>query len=416
MMKKEIKPKKSLMKWLGVIAVVFVLISCNITRVATVEPGSTVSIGVVTTIPVETTLNYAGTGKASQTWVEMINTAKSSIDMAQFYLSSKGNEPLEPVIAAILDAANRGVKVRFLVGTPVNKSMAERTGAVKKRFNGHANIAVTTFDWKQLIGGILHAKYFIVDNREVYIGSQNFDWRSLKHIHETGLRIKDRLLAAALTRIFAADWLYNNDNKDIYKKIKKQKPLVFGNENFLVASPDQYNPPGVKDAVKTLVRLLDKAQKKVTIQLLKYRVDIYKSPKKFTLIDNALRRAAKRGVQIKMVVADWNKNKPEVFSIQELTKVPNIQVKFATIPPYSKGFIPYARVIHSKVMRIDDRISWVGTSNWGYRYFYNSRNVEVVTRSPEVAKTLDRLFNELWNSSYTYPVDPEKEYTPPRVK
>ena len=403
-MKKGRKPAPRPIRWLGIIVVVFLLIS--------VSPAA---VEVVPTIPVETTLDYAGTRNAADTWVDMINGAKKTLDLAQFYLSTKENEPLEPVITAVINAANRGVKVRLLVGTPVNDSMAERTGAVTKRFDGHDNIAVTNFDWKELTGGILHAKYFIVDRREVFVGSQNFDWRSLKHIHETGLRIKSRSIARALTRIFEADWQFNNGDKEVYKKIKKQKPVTFGKENFLVAAPGDYNPPGVKDALLTLVRLIDEAQKRITIQLLKYRTDIYKSPEKFTHIDNALRRAAARGVAIKMVVSDWNKHAPEVTGLQALAKVPGIQIKFATIPAYSKGFIPYARVIHSKVMRIDEGICWVGTSNWGYRYFYNSRNVEVVSHNRQAAKILDRLFDELWNSAYTYPVDPEKEYKPPKV-
>ena len=95
--------------------------------------------------------------------------------------------------------------------------------------------------------------------------------------------------------------------------------------------------------------------------------------------------------------------------------MPGIVVKFATIPPSREGFIPYARVIHSKVMRIDKDLSWVGTSNWGHGYFYTSRNVEVITYNPSIAQTLDRLFSRLWKSPYTYPVEPGKEYEPPVI-
>ena len=183
-----------------------------------------------------------------------------------------------------------------------------------------------------------------------------------------------------------------------------------------MASPEICNPPTVKSAIKTLIHLINKAQKSITIQLLNYHVDIYRSSKKFTSIDSALRQAAKRGVQVKLLVSDWNKRKPGINGLKALVKVPNIQVKFATIPPFSQGFIPYARVIHSKVMRIDQNISWVGTSNWGYDYFYKSRNVEVVTQSIKVAGILDKLFLDLWNSTYSYPVMPYKEYTPPKIK
>ncbi len=317
---------------------------------------------------------------------------------------------------SFIKAADRGIKVRFLVGTPINKNMAENTEAVKKRFDGHPNIIVTNFNWKDLTGGILHAKYFIVDNREVYIGSQNFDWRSLKHIHETGLRIKSRTFAMALYHIFEADWQYNRGDKDAYRKLSKLKAQLFDPRNFLVGSPEANNPPGVRSAIKTLIQLIDNARKKITIQLLSYGLTIPGSSEKFTLIDDALRRAAGRGVTVNMVVADWNKREPNLNYLKALSKVTNIHVKFATIPAAGSGFIPYARVIHSKVMCIDDNISWVGTSNWEYGYFYKSRNMEVVSHIPEIAKILERLFNELWNSKYTDRVDPEKEYLPPRIE
>jgi len=374
-------------------------------------------IEVVTTIPVETTLDQQGTEKASDIWLETVTSARKTLDFAQFYLSTKKGEPLEPIIQAIIKAAGQGVQVRFLVGTPLNKEMETKTHEVLNRFKGHPNIAVTLFNWKQLTGGILHAKYFIKDGHEVYIGSQNFDWRSLKHILETGLRIKSRVFADALTRIFEVDWHFNRGHKEAYKKLKKQPPISFSKENFLVASPERFNPPGVKSAVKILVRLIDEAQKKISIQLLNYSEDIYNnSEETFPLISEALTRAGKRGVAVQMVVADWNKGKPGVNALKKLVLSPNIHIKFATIPQSKEGFIPYARVIHSKVMRIDENISWVGTSNWGYRYFYKSRNIEVVTHVPTVARVLDRLFNQLWNSLYTYPLDPKKEYTPPRIK
>ncbi|MCP5054127.1 MAG: phospholipase [bacterium] len=383
-------------------------------RVYTSEPAKAENIEVVMTIPVETELGIEGIANAADTWVKMIDGASKSLDFAHFYLSNQPNERLEPVIKAIIKAADRGVRVRFLVGTPVNKEMGVKTAEVKERFVGHKNIAVITFNWKPLKLGILHAKYFIVDGRESFVGSQNFDWRSLKHIHETGFRMKSRVMAKSLTAIFEADWQFNGGDKDAYVKLKKQTPLIPGKESFIVSSPEIYNPPGVKDALKTLVKLIDGAKQKITVQLLNYHIDIYRSTETFTDIDDALRRAAKRGVSVKLLVSDWNKGKPGVNGLKALVKVPNIEVKFATIPAYSKGFIPYARVIHSKVMRIDERVSWVGTSNWGKRYFFGSRNIEVVSYLPGAAKILDGLFDKLWNSKYTYVVDPKKEYKAPK--
>lgn len=365
---------------------------------------------VVCSVPLETSISRAGTRDAAAVWLEMINGVRRTLDFAEFYLASKKGEALEPVIGAVLAAGRRGVKVRILC----DAGMASTYPETLALFRGRPNIQVRSFDWRKLSGGILHAKYFIADGREAYLGSQNFDWRSLAHIQETGLRIRSPLFAAALGRIFAADWKYCGGDGAAYEELAQQPPLRFLPDAFLVASPEKFNPPGVAGALATLVGLLDKARSRVTVQLLSYSLE-KDGREKFTVIDQALRQAARRGVRVRMLVADWNLRPPQVSDLQNLARVPNIEVRFAAIPAYSRGFIPYARVVHSKVMRVDDDVSWVGTSNWGYDYFYRSRNVEAVLRLPAVARVLDGIFLSLWNGPYAHKLDPEKTYIPPRI-
>lgn len=376
--------------------------------------SSTESFEVVATIPVETSLSRTIAADPIDTWVKMLDGATHTVELGHFYMATKENEGLESVIEAIIRAGNRGVKVRFLVSTSVNKSMEENTEKVIERLKNHRNLDILRFNWKELNGGVLHAKYMIVDKKEVYIGSQNFDWRSLKHIHETGLHIKSNAFGEGLSQVFELDWNYNKGDKEAYKKGSQFKKIEFSKGNLLVGSPDEFNPPSVKSAIKTLVQLIDDAKNKIRIQLLNYSTDMRNSEKKFKEIDDALRRAAARGVKIDMLVSDWNKEKRDLEGVQSLARVTNIKIRFVTIPESKEGYIPYARVIHSKVMRIDDDISLVGTSNWGYGYFYGSRNVEVITHDKKIANTLDRLFDDILKSGYAYEVDPDGEYTAPR--
>jgi phosphatidylserine/phosphatidylglycerophosphate/cardiolipin synthase-like enzyme len=366
---------------------------------------------VVSSVPMETSIARAGTRDAVQVWLEMVQGARFSLDFAEFYLSGERGEALEPVIEAVLSAGRRGVRVRVLC----EKSMAGIYPETLSRFRGRPGIAVRLFDWKQLTGGVLHAKYFIVDDREVFIGSQNFDWRSLSHIHETGLRIRAPLFIQALRGIFAADWQYSGGDTTAYRKLAAAPALHFPADACLLASPAPFNPPGVSDALAALVSLLDSARSRITVQLLSYSLEIAGSQEKFTAIDRALRRAARRGVCVYMLVSNWSLRRSQVASLQDLARVPNIEIRFAIIPPAKRGFIPYARVVHSKVMRIDDDISWVGTSNWGYDYFFKSRNLEIVLRMPSVARVLDEIFASLWKGPYAQRLDPDKEYNPPKI-
>jgi len=389
----------------------FLALLCLGTAMMPAPPAPPI-VEVVSCVPLETNISRAGTRDAALVWLEMIQGARRSIDLAEFYLSGKKGQALDPLIEALLAAGRRGVRVRILS----DAAMASTYPETLKRFRTRPNILTRLFDWKKLTGGILHAKYFIVDDREVFIGSQNFDWRSLMHIQETGLRIRAPLFALALRRIFEADWQFSGGDKAAYRKLAAMPPLHFGADAVLVASPQRFNPPGVNDALAELVALIGGARRRVTVQLLSYSLERGGGRKKFTSIDQALRRAARRGVRVQVLVSDWNLRAPQVAGLRELARVPNIEVKFAVIPPFPGGFIPYARVIHSKVMRIDDELSWVGTSNWGHDYFFRSRNVEVVLRLPQVARVLDDIFLSLWNGPYVTRLEPDKKYQPPRIK
>ncbi len=365
---------------------------------------------VATTIPVETTLNRSITPSAAKTWVEMIDSAVKTLDFGEFYLTGGDKAPLKAVAAAVFRAKKRGVFIRILTDKKMENNSEKLIAHFRK-----AGIPVTIFDWGKFTGGVLHAKYFIVDGNAAYVGSQNFDWRSLKHIHETGIKVTDPSVVKGMSEIFEADWAFSKGDTNAYQKLKTRKPIHFRPDLKLVASPGKTNPPGVGAALPELLHLIDGAKQRITIQLLNYSTYHHHSKKRFLDIDKALRAAAARGVDIQMMVSDWNKRKPAITDLKSLAGVSGITVKIVTIPQSGEGFIPYARVIHSKVMRVDDDVCWVGTSNWGYDYFYASRNLELVIRNRVIAGRLDKLFADLWNSSYGMRVNPKAVYKPPRI-
>ncbi|RTF31178.1 phospholipase, partial [Serratia marcescens] len=164
-------------------------------------------------------------------------------------------------------------------------------------------------------------------------------------------------------------------------------------------------------------RLLAGAKRRVRVQVMDYAPLSFgpeRSRPFYAVIDNALRSAAARGVQIELMVANWNTKKPDIAWLKSLALVPNVQIKVVTIPPASSGFIPFARVIHSKLMTIDDEIAWVGTSNWTGGYLDNSRNLELVMHSAAMSGRLDKLYQQLWNSVYAEPLRLDYDYPPPK--
>ena len=133
----------------------------------------------------------------------------------------------------------------------------------------------------------------------------------------------------------------------------------------------------------------------------------------YPVVDNALRAAATRGVKVRLLVSNWNTEKPAIDHLKSLAMLPNVEVRIVTIPKVSTGFIPFARVWHSKTLVIDGKLAWVGTSNWAGGYFDLSRNMEVVMRNEAMARRLYAVQEQAWSSPYAQPLDINKDYPKP---
>ena len=315
--------------------------------------------------PQETTLQDNDLRHAAEVWQQMFDAARSHIDLAQFYVANEKGSLLDGVLARLRAAGERGVKIRFLMEEKgVGLSTPETLTALK------------------------------------------------------GLRISDPQTVQQIQAIFDQDWQAQAllaESKPVPKPAR-QAVASAPQGNYLVASPRDYNPSGVIDSQVALPRLLASAKSRIRVQVMDYAPLAWgeKGSRPFYApIDNALRSAAARGVQVELMVANWNLKKPEVFWLKSLSLVPNVQLKVVTIPPASRGFIPFARVVHSKLMTIDGTTAWVGTSNWSGGYFDNSRNLELVLNNASMAARVDALYSQLWNSRYAAPIKVDFDYPVP---
>jgi phosphatidylserine/phosphatidylglycerophosphate/cardiolipin synthase-like enzyme len=127
-------------------------------------------------------------------------------------------------------------------------------------------------------------------------------------------------------------------------------------------------------------------------------------------IDAALRRAAGRGVRVRLVVSDWEPDNPRIADLQSLSGTPNLEAKLSTVPEWSKGYIPFARVEHCKYMVVDSLWTWVGSSNWEPGYFHGTRNVSVSLRNRAIAVQARAIFETSWNASGDRVVRPGETY------
>ncbi len=429
-------------QWLSLI-LIFLTAGCSASDVRTPPNTSVPLIGTLKFLesyPEETNLNLPEFSEAAMMWPVVLGSAQKSIDVASFYFSRLGDGQDAQAPTGVVDqlllstdtiktAASQGVNVRILGDSKFQNTYPE----LLQWFEQKEGINTRTFNVGEHWGGVLHAKYFVVDDHTLYVGSQNWDWRALTQIRELGALITHPKLAGDLKRVFDLDWELARIHPEDQTK-NRQNPLIedpifipFASlpkaslktpegdivAAVLAASPPEGLPSRVPWDLPLLVELIDSAQETVHLQLLSYNVSD-REGNYFADLDNALRRAAARKVKVEILLANWAKVHYKLHWIQSLAAVKNIEIKFSNIPEHSAGFIPFARVEHAKFMTVDQNAAWLGTSNWSRDYFYSSRNISLFFEGAAAANSLDRFFNLGWTSSYTEVVDPGGQYNPPK--
>jgi phosphatidylserine/phosphatidylglycerophosphate/cardiolipin synthase-like enzyme len=370
---------------------------------------------IVESTPVGTSLDNSDVRNTHEVWLEMIGRTQRTLDIEQFYISNESGKLLEDILAAVYAAADRNVKVRIIVDARMYKTYPASVDSLGR----YRNIETRRIDFGAIARGVQHAKYFIVDEKEVFVGSQNFDWRALEHIHELGLRIHNKEFAAVYEDVFNLDWQLSSvtaksiDPASFTKRYQTPIRISTGTRDDAFVVPT-FSPIGfILDSSlwdeRVIVKLINGARQTLTLQFLSYSI-LERGRGSYTAIDDAIRNAAKRGVKVKMIVSDWEKGSPAVRALKDLSSIPNIEVAFTSIPQWSGGYIPFARVEHCKYIVADNTRFWLGSSNCEKSYYYSTRNLGAVCNSPSLAGTLARIFLKSWDSPYKELITRDGEY------
>ncbi len=409
----------------------FVLVAVGALWAAPLRPARAAApaVELIETVPAETHIGNPDLRSAHDVWRELIQGARRSLDFEEFYCSDWPGEPLHDVLEDIGQAAARGVKVRLLLDAGMHRTYPQPADSLG-RIPG---IEVRTVDFHTLAGGVQHAKFFLVDGAATVLGSQNMDWRALKHIHELGVCVRDAGVTRVFQDVFEQDWATAGAQRLAAQaggaasriappagdgRYPAEFRLAVAPGDTAVVRPS-YSPKGwLPDSSRwdlpAIVRLLDSAKSEIVLQLLTYSPEERgrrdEPGRREEALQQALIRAAGRGVHVKMVISDWSTGHPGLDYLRTLARTPNIEVKISTVPEWSGGYIPFARVEHCKYVVVDTAAAWVGTSNWEPGYFYGTRNVAVTLVNRGLAAQARRAFEGTWSSAIAAPLRMDEDY------
>ena len=119
----------------------------------------------------------------------------------RLYITNAYFAPDRNFVALLVDAADRGVDVRVLVGGPRTDVRAARLAA-HSRYDRLLVAGVKVYEYAP---STLHAKTFVVDGCWAAVGTMNFDNRSLALNDEATLMVLDNGFGSRLEEVFHAD-------------------------------------------------------------------------------------------------------------------------------------------------------------------------------------------------------------------
>lgn len=306
-----------------------------------------------------------------------INEAKASVNLETFILRS--DDAGEPVMNALIAAANRGVEVRLLIDAVGSKvkhkdiKRMEEAGVIVKQYR-----PLWTFRLHR-VSQRTHRKVMVVDGRVAYTGGLGFgkEWlgnaRGPEEWRETQVRVEGPV-ASEMQAVFAENWIYTTGEvlggDRFYPEIKPVGTVVAQAMRTAQGDASSF-------AKMVYYMAFESARKKI------YITNPYFIPD--AQIRDALRSAAKRGVDVQIILPGKNSDARFVRAASWFHYGTLLQagVKIYEYQP---------TMIHAKNVVIDGVYSTVGSINFDLRSMKVNAENSFAFHDRDVAARLEAIF------------------------
>jgi len=274
----------------------------------------------------------------------------------------------------LMKKAVEGVKIKVLIdgwGTEVKRKFFKGLiglGA-KVRFFREFKYTWSFFDDNHERN---HRKLLIIDGKISYIGSINITIKGINW-SELVLRMEGDL-GLALRKSFNRSWKRFN-----IRTQRRMKKIVHESYEVLHGFPSNLGQSSFERRYRRLIR---NAKKEIFIETPYFVPSIG--------IRRALRRALGRGVEVKLIL-------PKKSDVWIVDKVRNRYLGILYKAGVKINYYP--RVLHSKLLIVDDSFFLFGSSNLDYRSFLHQYEINLLGRDLELIEKLKKHFKK--NLSHT---------------
>jgi phosphatidylserine/phosphatidylglycerophosphate/cardiolipin synthase-like enzyme len=270
-----------------------------------------------------------------------IDSARLSVDIAIYSLS------LNSIRDALLDACNRGVQVRMVM----ESENLDRSDPQKLKDAGIPILG----DRRE---GLMHNKFAVIDNSEVWLGSMNFTDSGAYDDNNNLVRIRSKQMAENFTKEFDEMFVDDKFGDNVLAETPHPNLEINGVQFDVYFSPDD----GVQTA---LVDLLQSAEKSIYFMAFSFTADS---------VGQVIRDRARQDVVVAGVM-DAEQVNSNIGTEFDLFKQAGLDV----LRDANEG------QMHHKVMVIDESIVVLGSYNFTRSAETRNDETLVVIYSPEIA-------------------------------
>jgi phosphatidylserine/phosphatidylglycerophosphate/cardiolipin synthase-like enzyme len=287
-------------------------------------------------------------------FVQAIDAAKASIDLAMFHLTDV------TVVDALVRAAKRGVGVRVILdgGSVKARQYAIQADALRA---GGASVRPSSAAFS-----ITHEKAMVIDKATAFITAINLT-RDAAATRDFGVITRAPGVVGDVEALFEADWTNAAGGGNTTPAL---------HEPSLVVAPT--------NARAKLVGLITSAQRDVIAT-----TENLGDPS----IANALLADVKRGVRVRLLVPLCDKNPDPLYNLAPARRLADGGVLVRMMPAPEDDKHPY---MHSKLIQVDAVTMYVGSENLSINSLAKARELGLIFANTAAAQAIGNAFEADW--------------------
>lgn len=272
-------------------------------------------------------------------FLKVIDGARTSLDVMIYRVG------YSPITDALVRAANRGVSVRMIIDHAHTRDDEYAASRLTR--------AGATVHWADTKFPYMHAKMLVADDDTAIVTSSNFPigyFRVERNFVATDRDPKD---VSDLEALFEADWTGKDPKLDCTR---------------MIVSPI--------NSRARIVDLVDSATSELLVESMQLSDHSVRA---------AVKRAAQRGVKVRVILADVRWITSNQTAIDDLAKAGITARQMSSLD------------VHVKSIIVDGKEGLVGSTNFSWTSLSRNREISLVAENAQAVDTMTKTFEQDWS-------------------